>query len=350
MAGEGKLSVSEVAAKGGKASAAKLTPQERSEKARAAVQARWAKEKGEGAVSEIARATHAGEMRIGDITIPCFVLENGMRVISHRGLQQSLGRGISGGARNTAHFLAQFESKVRDGKDLTARVSEPLHFVPPNFGRSAYGYEATVLADICDVILEARQAGVATGKHVDRVAARCEILVRGFARVGIIALVDEATGYQDVRPRDDLHRLLALYISNELLPWAKRFPDEFYKQLFRLRGWQYNPMSVKRPRLVGRLTELIVYKKLPPGVLEKLKEKNPKNESGRRRHKHHEFLTDDIGNPHLEKHLAVVTALMRASPHWDSFKRLLARAVPTPGEQLGLFDELDAEEEVDSPE
>jgi len=339
-------SAAEMGSKGGTARASKLTPEQRSEAARRAVNARWAKERGIENVAEIARATHAGEMNVGDITIPCFVLDNGTRVISHRGLQQSLGRTESGGARQTARFLEQFERKAKDGKNLTARISEPIQFVPPNFGRSAYGYEATVLADICDVILAARQAGLVSGKHVDKVADRCEVLLRGFARVGIIALVDEATGYQDSRPRDDLHRLLALYISDELLPWAKRFPDEFYKQLFRLRGWQYNPMSVKRPKLVGCLTDRIVYKKLPPGLLEKLKEKNPKNDRGNRSHKHHEFLTEDIGNPYLEKHLAVVTALMRASSTWEGFKRLLDKAVPTPGQpHQGILFEDDEEME-----
>mgnify|MGYP003561277120 CR=1 FL=1 len=52
--------------------------------------------------------------------------------------------------------------------------------------------------------------------------------MRAFARVGITALVDEATGYQYERENDELQKILKAYISEELLPWQKRFPDIFY--------------------------------------------------------------------------------------------------------------------------
>ena len=121
-----------------------------------------------------------------------------------------------------------------------AHISNPIEFRPAPSGRTAFGYEATILADICDFILAARKAGVLNAKG-SRIAERCELLVRGFSRVGIIALVDEATGYQVVRDRMELHKILEAYVSKELLPWNKRFSDEFYHQLFRLRGWSFDP-------------------------------------------------------------------------------------------------------------
>ena len=212
-------------------------------------------------------------------------------------------------------------------EDLSIASINPIIFKTPN-GSIAYGYEATILVDICDAVLAARKANVLQPQQM-HISDRCEILVRGFARVGIIALVDEATGYQVIRARDELHKILDAYIAKELLPWTKRFPDEFYKELFRLRNWQYNPFSVKRPILVGNLTNKIVYKKLPPGVLEELVEKNPADETGRRKYHHHRFLTPDIGNTHLEKHLSAVIALMRASTSWKGFLKLLERAFPS---------------------
>jgi P63C domain len=183
--------------------------------------------------------------------------------------------------------------------------------------------------------LSAKDAGALTIAQT-AVAKKCETLVRAFSRVGVIALVDEATGYQEVRPRDELRRLLEAYVSPEFLPWTKRFPDEFYKELFRLRGWQYDPLSVKRPKLVGLLTESIVYKRLPEGVLVELKKLNPKDESGRRKRRHHQFLTDDIGNPHLEKHVASAITLMKIFPSYKSFKKYLDKALPVPKSQLSL--------------
>src|SRR5207237_4989343 len=100
-------------------------------------------------------------------------------------------------------------------------------------GRRMLGYEATLLADMCDAVLEARRHGALTKKQ-QHVAMQCEILMRGFARVGIIALVDEATGYQDSRAKDELIKILDAYISEELRPWTRMFPEEFFKQTYRL--------------------------------------------------------------------------------------------------------------------
>ena len=169
--------------------------------------------------------------------------------------------------------------------------------------------------------------------------------MRALSRVGVIALVDEATGYQEVRDRDELHRILAAYIHEELLPWAKRFPDEFYQQLFRLKGWEYKPPSVKRPQFVGKLTNELIYEKLPDGVLQQLREKNPLTSGGYRKHRHHQFLTMDIGNPHLERHVAAVTTLMRVSSTWTRFKKLFDRAYPPAIAQLELLSLADDEDE-----
>jgi P63C domain len=96
------------------------------------------------------------------------------------------------------------------------------------------------------------------------------------------------------------------------------------------------------------LTENIVYKRLPEGVLDELKKLNPKDESGRRRKKHHQFLTDDIGNPHLEKHVVSAITLMKVSATYKGFKKLLDKALPIPQAQLtlGLNEMSDDEEEA----
>lgn len=102
-----------------------------------------------------------------------------------------------------------------------------------------------------------------------------------------------------------------------------------YQELFRLQGWQYSPLSVKRPRVVGKITNELVYEKLPPGVLEELKRLTPKSQRGNRTQRFHQRLTEDVGHPHLGKHLAAVTTLMRASPNKNVFSRLFARAFPS---------------------
>lgn len=290
------------------------------------------------------KATHKRILHIGDMAIPCYVLKDGRRVISGRGLTLAIGmkgRG-SGVIRIPTHpTLGEYMSE-----ELKFALSHPLTFIGSGSPKNnpAAGYEATMLHSLCEVILSAQDAGVLKTEQEQRYAKAASVLMRAFAKVGIIALVDEATGYQAERDRSELQKILSAYIAEELLPWTKRFPDEFYIQLFRLRGWQYQPLNVKRPQYVGRLTNELVYQKLPPGVLDELRLKNPTDEHGRRKHKHHQFLTDDIGNPHLEKHLAVVITLMKISPTWTIFERHLNRAFPTSNVQLQLWkDEEDVE-------
>jgi hypothetical protein len=278
------------------------------------------------------KATHGAPdhpLKIGDIQIPCYVLEEGRRVLIQSNVIKAIGisRGGSGGSGGDrlAKFIGGKIIKSFITKGLDERTANPIRFKTTR-GNMAYGYEATILADICEAILQARKEGVLQ-KQQEHIAEQCEILIRGFARVGIIALVDEATGYQEVRDRNELNRILEAYIAKELLPWTKRFPDEFYEQLFRLLNWQYSPLSASRPGYVGTLTKQLVYEKLPPGVLEKLMENNP-SVKGRRKHKHHQFLTEDIGNPHLEKHLTAVITLMRISSNYKVFKKHFDKALP----------------------
>jgi hypothetical protein len=120
-----------------------------------------------------------------------------------------------------------------------------------------------------------------------------------------------------------------MYLREERLAWARIFPDEYYRQLYKLKGWTY-PTGTKRTPLVGKLTNQLVYEKLPEGVLKKLRELNPVlTETKRRRWKHTQFLTEDIGQPDLRDHLLQLIAVMRASSNWSTFKRLFARAFPS---------------------
>lgn len=210
-----------------------------------------------------------------------------------------------------------------------------LSFAIPAAAVSAFGYPATILADLCDVVLSARRAG-ALLKQQEHIAERCEILVRGFARVGIIALVDEATGYQYERTRNSLARILEAFVAKELQPWVKTFPDEFYAQLFRLRGLEYNADSVKRPQYFGTLTTDIVWKRIAPGVLTELKRVLPKNEKGRSKGTLSQALTRNIGYPKLREHLGATVAYMTVSPDYPSFIKTLDAHRPRFHDQLEL--------------
>ncbi|MEJ9165304.1 P63C domain-containing protein, partial [Paenibacillus graminis] len=234
--------------------------------------------------------------------------------MSQTGLVRSLGMKRGGKGRAGGDRLLSFVTgkglEPFISKELLEASTNPIKFKTTN-GNLTFGYEAQILSDICESVLAARKAGVLQKQQL-HIAEMCEMLMRGFARVGIIALVDEATGYERVRDKDELQKFLALYLSEERLHWAKMFPDEYYKQLFRLRGWDYSPLSVKRPKFVGWLTNELVYKKLPANVLDELRTLNPvKNKkTWRRSSAHFQHLSSDIGQPDLRDHLLQLIAIM----------------------------------------
>lgn len=329
--------------KGGNARAEKLTPRQRSEIARAAARGRW------GIDEAVLKATHGSSDRplvIGDLSLPCYVLEDGRRVLSLGGMVRALGMSIGGGGKGEGDRLARFlgSNSISPfvSNELTSRIKTPIRFQAPTGGSVATGYEATILPDICDSILASRQSGKLRIQQV-HIANQAEILVRGLARVGIIALVDEVTGYQEVRDRKALEEILNKYISEELRKWTPTFPTDYFTQIFRLKDWRTPSFPTARPGIMAHYTNDIVYSRLAPGVLHELQHRNPIVEHGRRKHKHFQHLTADHGHPKLKEHLGDVVVLMKAANSWQEFRRLLDRVKPlvnVPGE-LPLSPETD---------
>ena len=273
------------------------------------------------------RADYRGYLNIAGTDIPCAVLENGKRIISQSGLFKSFDRPRKGeirqeglpsilGAKNLVDFV-------------TEEIREKCKIIPyiHSNGKIANGYDAELIPLICELYLNANDNGI-TKKSQARVVFKAGLIIRALAKVGITALIDEATGYQYDREKDALQQILKAYIAEEYLKWQSRFPRKYYQEVFRLLNWNYDPLSIKRPQYLGNFTNRYVYKQMPKGVLEELKNKNPITENGYRLRKHHQHLTENIGVPHLDKHITKLITVMELSnniPQFkDNFKRVFS--------------------------
>jgi hypothetical protein len=317
-----------LAQQGGLARAEKLPAPERRRIASEASLARW--HSGE----VVLKATHGSAdrpLRIGDIEIPCYVLEGGTRVLAMTGMLKSLNMSLGGEGRGAKNRLLRFVETRGIGKhatdELRTKMLSPMLFRGPAGGSIAYGYEATILADLCEAVLAARNAGDLAPQQ-RHIAVRCEILVRGFARTGIIGLVDEATGYQEIRDRHALEEILNKYLAEELRKYTKTFPDSYFAEVFRLKKWRIPVSKQARPGAFAMLTNNVVYERLALGLLEELQTRNPSDGHGRRKHKHFQYLSIDYGDPRLKAHLDRVVFLMSACSSWSEFERLIDRAAP----------------------
>lgn len=310
-------------AKGGVARALRLSDERKREIAQMGAAAR------NRPVAEAICGSQDTLLRIGDAEMPCYVLEDGRRVLSQRGILSALGMARGGAMKGRGDRLANFAA----GKgispfvstDLMAAINKPIVFRAA--GALTYGYEATILPEICEAILLARRSNALQPQQA-HLAVQSEILLAALSRVGIIAMVDEATGYQAFRERDALAKILEAFVAKELQAYVQTFDPAYYRELFRLRGLEFPNGTVKRPQYFGILTNDIVYKRLAPGVLAELKQVIAKNAAGRPKHRFFQMLTQNVGYPKLKEHLGAVVAIMQLSKDWDEFMHHLDRLRP----------------------
>ena len=322
-----------------------MTPEQRREASRLAAEARWS--------ADIPQASHDGPLQLGDRTLIAAVLPNGKRLLGQGTFLQAIGRsrspkagtGVLSTVDGIPFFLQAEQLKPFITEELMLSTT-PIFFRLKN-GQKTVGYDALLLPMVCEVYLKFRDASLRdfgkVPKQYEHIVEACDRLTRALARFGIMSLVDRATGYQADKAKEDLLQILAAYISPSLMPWTRRFPHEFFREVYRLLAWEYKAGSIKHPQYMGKFINKYIYDPLPPGVLDALKEKLPKNENGNRPAKLWQGLTAGTGIPHLDRQITTVQTIMQLSPDKRSFeeqfKRLFGRQQQLPyAAPMGLLD------------
>lgn len=293
----------------------------------------------------IYNATHRGYLKIADKEIPCAVLENGKRVVSQTGLFEAFDRPRKGSSRvEGVPSIIGAKNLLQYIDDEITEKAEIIRYYHTN-GKVAQGYDAELIPMVCDLYIQAQENGKLQASQ-DRLYARAITLIRALAKVGITALIDEATGYQFDRDSQELQKLLEVYISKDLMKWQRRFPNVYYKEIFRLYDWSYDPASQLRPQQIGKFTNKYVYDLFPAEVMEEIRKRNPKLKSDSRsfrRNRHHQYLTTDIGLPQLDSHIAKLLGVMKLSKDAKHFDENFKMAFD---EELALKEAQDAKREL----
>jgi hypothetical protein len=266
------------------------------------------------------RALFSGPLPIADVDLMCAVLDDETRVLSATSIFKAFKRPRKGantrleiGGDQLPPFLAAKNLEPYINQELIGRTKLIQYRDGPTV-RS--GYDSELLADMCDVYLKARRDGVLTESQLP-LAVQAEILQSAFARVGIAAVIDEATGYQKVRGNDALRLLLGRYIADGLRKWLNTFPDSFFAELDKLYGNE--PTAGKRPQYYGRFINKYVYDPIENGYVKaKLNELNIRDD-GTRRARFHQWLTDE-GRDVLIRQIGRVEARMEMFPDIEKFR------------------------------
>ena len=296
---------------------------------------------------KILKSIYSGSLTIGNIILDCDVLDNETRIISSQSIFKVFDR-PSRGSRKIDKFI--IDKKViklppfLSSKKLFPLINtvlldmiKPITFLDKN--KEKKGYNAKILTEMCKLYLESRRKGILL-KSQEKIAIQSEILLSSFSDIGIIALIDEATGYQYDRKYNTLRVLLEQYIQEEARKWLREFPNEFFTQLDKLYG-NHKTIPKNRPMYYGRFINEYIYKPLEEGkILIELQNINPiiKNKENKtyRKNRHHSHMTEKIGLNQLRAQIFITLGLMRASTNIKKFKELFNRSNSN---QLTLFDD-----------
>lgn len=335
--------VSEPASKqslGGAARAEKLPAKKRKAIASHAAKARWEIVKIQAQQMQdpnyVPEALCEGLLEIGSVEIECYVLSNMKRVIHKRGMAKALGMKSEGG--NV--FLRAMNRKGLGsgiGEELREKIDNPIIFktLTADLG---HGYDATVLIDICDAIIQAAKDGN-LGSGQETLAIQAEIIMRASAKLGIVALVDDATGFIADKRRQQYKELFKEFIREEANEYQGEFPDQLFDVMYRIYGLPRKADAKNHPRFFAKFIRKYIYEPLANSngaILEMLDEKNPVVYScGGRRYKMFQFLSEVVGISSLRAHLWQIIGIGNASRNKVQFEKNFANAFPGP--QMELF-------------
>jgi len=330
--------------KGGRARALSLDSQQRSAIASAAAQRRWLKPEARG---EMPEAVSQGFLPIGDTKVEVYVLKDRRRLVAKRAMAKALGLKSDGGNA----FMKTLNGKTIGSKiplELRAKIENPIIFKPLS-GDPAHGFEAVVLIELCDFLMEIRDQLLGTQAFL---AQQAEAIIRSAAKIGIIALIDQATGFVDDKRREEYLELWQDFIREEARKWEEaEFPDDLFNLMCKLYGLKrLNPNSSKHPKFFAKFLRKYVYKPLAHSkgaILDELDAKNPVvYANGGRRYKMWQFLSEEVGLPSLRKHIWKTVGIGESVHTKEQFDRSFYNAFPEArplraGETADLFEMLE---------
>lgn len=273
-------------------------------------------------------AKYSGSLSLGDKPVDCYVLDDKNRVISMRATVKAIANDDNGdllkyvGVKSLQPYI--------DAAGISSRFVE---FTIPGNPNKAKGITAETFLDICSAYVSALTSGAPLTEKQRGIAINCSILLSACAKTGLIALIDEATGYQYEREEDALQVKIRAFISEELRAWEKTFPDELWEEFGRLTHWQGSLQQ--RPKYWGKLVLELIYDAMDPDVAKYLKENKPKPRHGLN---YHQWLSEDLGVKALTTHLNQVIGIAKTCNTMEELRHKVALYYGKEDLQLSMGD------------
>jgi len=285
-------------------------------------------------VAAIPKATYWGELSIGEATLPCYVLETGDRVFSLKGVVVGL---IETDGGQLAEYIKVKNIKPYLSNELTPAENDAIPALikfdtgGTGFTKHALGLPVEKFMDLCVAYSTAGEKENLTDKQ-KQISAKANSFLRACAKVGIVALVDEVTGYQYERAKDALQFKLKVFLEDEMRPWEKTFPDELWMEFGRLTHWA-GPVT-SRPKWWGKLVNELIYEYLDADVAKWLRENAPQPRGGM---SYHRWLSSQYGLKKLIEHIWMVIGMSKACFNIEELRERMATQFGRQRVQLSFF-------------
>jgi len=276
---------------------------------------------------KVPMATWWGVLPIGEAELPVFVLNDGQRVISRTGATGLLSDRKGGGNLENYLHVSALEKYIPP--DLSGLAVEfTIHVT----NKRVVGYSAETFLEICRAYVRALGDSALDTDRQKEIAVKASMFLAACAKVGLVALIDEATGYQYDRAADALRVKLKAYLAEEMRDWEKTFPDELWQEFGRLTNWKGS--VTQRPKYWGHLVTELVYTYLDPDVCKWLKENKPQPQKGRN---WHQWLTDQYGLRKLVQHIYTLIGVAKTCYSMRELRDKMAEMYGKTPVQLTLY-------------
>lgn len=263
-----------------------------------------------------------GQIDLGGDLLDCYVLDTEQRVIALRSAIKSIAGTDSG---NLGNYIGVAALKPFLNSDLI--LGELIDFSIPGTQFRGSGMTTEHFELICRGYVQALYQNAALTERQREIAIKCAVITSGLTRIGLDALIDEATGYQYERAEDALQVKLRAFIAEELRAWEKTFPDELWEEFGRLTNW--SGALTSRPKYWGKLVIELVYDTLDPDVAAYLRENRPPAGV-----KWHQNLTENYGIRQLVSRCYEIVGLAKSCRTMSELRKKVSHHY---GKQAMLF-------------
>lgn len=288
--------------------------------------------------SNLPEAKYKGFLNLVGLEIPCYVLETGQRVIGRTSATEML-TGIKGGGGLEKYLgVSSLKPFINQESVLEGLVSFRLPEVE-GLKRHVKGLPADLFIEVCRGFVNALEASNRLNSGYQplterqrEMAVNASMFLAACAKLGLDALIDEATGYQYDRARDALEVKLKAYLEDEMRKWEKTFPDELWIEFARLTNWKGSVTN--RPKYWGKLVMELVYEYLDPDVAKWLKENAPEPKHGQN---YHQWLSSQYGLKKLVEHIWKLIGIASTCQNMSELKIRMAELHGKQAVQYTLF-------------